>query len=120
MDEIFEKKKANFECVKCGNCCEVEGEVFLTLKEAENMARLAGMDTEEFKSKFVKKVWKQYILKMPYKGGCVFWKERKCALYEARPEQCRTFPYWDELKASHENWKEIESYCEGAKRLIKP
>lgn len=26
-------------------------------------------------------------------GACIFLKDEKCAYYEARPEQCRTFPH---------------------------
>jgi len=89
----------------------------LTLKEGEKMAESLNMPFEEFKTKYMKKIWRQFVLKMPYRGGCIFFKNRKCSIYEARPEQCRTFPYWPELKASYENWKEIEKYCEGAKKL---
>jgi Fe-S-cluster containining protein len=116
-DDNFEAKKAGFECVKCGNCCSVPGEVFLTLEEGENIAKFLNVDFEDFRKKSMKKVWRHYIFNMTYKGGCVFWKDRRCSIYEARPEQCRTFPYWDELQASHENWKEIEGYCEGAKKI---
>ena len=115
-DPIFERKKDAFECLKCGECCAIPGEVYLTLAEGEKIAKLLNMDVEEFVKKHMKKRWRQYVLNMPYRGGCVFWKDRKCMVYEARPEQCRTFPYWPELKASPENWKEIEKYCAGAKK----
>ncbi len=118
-DEIFEKKKRDFECLKCGDCCAVPGEVFLTLKEGEKMAKLLKMGFEEFKEKHMKKVWQQHMLKMPYKGGCTFWVDKNCSVYEARPEQCRTFPYWPELVKNHEDWKSIESYCAGAKKIAK-
>ncbi|MGD0566624.1 MAG: YkgJ family cysteine cluster protein [Candidatus Goldiibacteriota bacterium] len=116
-DRDFEAKKRDFECLKCGTCCAVPGEVFLTQDEGKKIAALLGMDFNAFKAKHMKKVWRQFILNMPYSGGCVFWKDKKCTVYEARPEQCRTFPYWEELKSSHENWKEIEKYCKGAMKV---
>ncbi len=115
-DEEFERKKREFQCLKCGDCCTIPGEVSLTPEEGEKIARLLAMDLMEFKRKYMKKVWRQYVFNMPYKGGCIFLRDKKCTIYEARPEQCRTFPYWDELQASHENWKEIETFCQGAKK----
>jgi predicted GIY-YIG superfamily endonuclease/Fe-S-cluster containining protein len=116
-DQIFEKKKELFECARCGNCCEVPGYVFINIKEAQIMAKALAMPYDEFYEKSVRKVGHQHVLKTPFKGGCIFWKDKKCTIYEARPSQCRTFPYWKELTSDHKEWKEIEKYCEGAKRI---
>jgi uncharacterized protein len=119
MDDslIFEKKKELFECAKCGNCCSEPGYVFLNLKEAQIMAKTLGMGYSEFEEKHMRKAGHQNVLKTPYSGGCIFWKDKKCTIYEARPSQCRTFPYWKELTADHKEWKTIEKYCEGARKI---
>ena len=116
-NQIFEKKKELFECAKCGNCCEVPGYVFLNIKEAQIIAKTIGVSYAEFEEKNMRKVGHQHVLRTPYSGGCIFWKEKRCTIYEARPSQCRTFPYWKELTGKHEDWKEIEKYCEGAKKI---
>jgi uncharacterized protein len=114
---VFERKKERFECVKCGNCCCVPGYVFLNIKEAQKIAKHMKMDYCEFEKMYIKKFQNQLALKTPVVGGCIFWKDKKCTIYELRPSQCRTFPYWKELTGSHKDWKEIEEYCEGAKKL---
>ncbi|MCE5300535.1 MAG: YkgJ family cysteine cluster protein [Spirochaetia bacterium] len=120
MDDnaVFEHKKRNFECLKCGNCCEVPGYVYLNLKEADRMAKSLNMRGDEFLKKYTKRELGHLVLKTPFKGGCIFFKEKKCTIYEVRPSQCRTFPYWKELTADHEEWKTIEKYCKGAGKLV--
>ena len=45
---------------------------------------------------------------------CVFLGEKGCTVYEARPEQCRTWPFWPE-NLKREVWaKEIVPFCPGA------
>ena len=57
---------------------------------------------------------------------CVFLKEvatkdangvagvkKICSIYQARPLQCRTWPFWDGNLASEENWKSAGKRCHG-------
>lgn len=116
-EQIFERKKELFECAKCGTCCSVPGYVFLNIKEAQIIAKLLNISYETFFEKHMRKEGHQHVLQTPYAGGCTFWKDKKCTIYEARPSQCRTFPYWKELTGEHKEWKEIEKFCHGAKRI---
>jgi Fe-S-cluster containining protein len=34
---------------------------------------------------------------------CIFWKNG-CSVYEARPLQCRTFPFWPSMLESSQSW----------------
>jgi Fe-S-cluster containining protein len=43
---------------------------------------------------------------------CVFWRDG-CTVYEARPLQCRTYPFWSELLASEEVWRKTGESCPG-------
>jgi len=45
--------------------------------------------------------------------NCIFYGEKGCTIYEARPTQCRTFPFWQANLKSHYRWKIIEEECEG-------
>ena len=43
----------------------------------------------------------------------MFLKNKKCSVYEARPTQCRTWPFWPEVMNA-KSWKtEVESFCPG-------
>ncbi len=44
---------------------------------------------------------------------CVFLEGGKCSVYPARPIQCRTYPFWEELLESEESWKAEASSCPG-------
>jgi Fe-S-cluster containining protein len=35
-------------------------------------------------------------LEVPAGGACVFLENHQCLLHDVKPEQCRTFPFWNE------------------------
>ena len=54
------------------------------------------------------------IKEIAYDEGhaCVFFdfEKKGCKIYEARPTQCRTFPFWEYFK---NNQEELEAECPG-------
>jgi hypothetical protein len=44
---------------------------------------------------------------------CVFWDQGGCAVYEDRPVQCSTFPFWSSILVSRESWLEAARDCPG-------
>jgi Fe-S-cluster containining protein len=46
---------------------------------------------------------------------CIFWKEG-CTVYQVRPLQCRTFPFWPRNLDSPEDWERVSRECPGAGR----
>lgn len=36
-----------------------------------------------------------------------------CSLYDARPTQCKSWPFWPELLESEDSWKNAKSGCPG-------
>ncbi len=51
-------------------------------------------------------------------GDCVFFdaNSRKCTVYNARPRQCRTWPFWQSNVATPEAWQETCDVCPGSGR----
>ena len=48
---------------------------------------------------------------------CVFWRDGVgCEVYEVRPVQCRTFPFWPEVLESEDSWLEYSAECPGMDR----
>ena len=39
--------------------------------------------------------------------------QKHCTVYEARPKQCKTFPWWPGNFESEEELEETKSRCEG-------
>ncbi|NOX15586.1 MAG: YkgJ family cysteine cluster protein [Epsilonproteobacteria bacterium] len=108
-------------CEKCaGNCCIGEsGYIWVTPVQMQNIANFLNLEIEKFYEKYIKKVKYKYSLKeIEYNGGfkCVFFEEkrRSCGIYPVRPEQCKTFPFWEHFKT---NINEVEDECPGIIRL---
>jgi Fe-S-cluster containining protein len=43
---------------------------------------------------------------------CIFWKDG-CTVYDARPKQCRTFPFWPSVLGSPDAWESTAASCPG-------
>jgi len=101
-------------CKECeGNCCIGEsGYIWVNPKEIENIANFLNMKKEDFINKYLIKVGYKYSIKeKPYKNGyaCIFF-EKGCKIYDVRPKQCRTFPFWEYFK---NNIDELLKECPG-------
>lgn len=104
-------------CQKCGGkCCIGEsGYIWVKKEEIKKLAKLFGLSFDEFASKFLQKIGTRFTIKeKPFEDGlaCVFFDEnsRNCSVYELRPLQCRTFPFWEHFRG---NFDELERECIG-------
>ena len=43
---------------------------------------------------------------------CILW-ENGCSLYEHRPSQCRTYPFWAWIVKDKETWDDVATECPG-------
>ena len=113
----FDEKK----CEICkGKCCTGEsGYIWINENEIKDLAKYLNLSFDEFKFKYLEKFGVRYSIKESiYKNGykCTFFDEKKlnCSIYEHRPKQCRTFPFWEYFK---KNYNELEKECIGVKQL---
>ena len=104
-----------FECTRCGACC-TGGHGFVWLDDGD-VVRIAGhldLSLDDFGRRYVRQVGGRYaLLESPKDGACVFLSGERCSIYDARPAQCRSFPFWDRLLASPERWRQAALECEG-------
>src|SRR5436190_6537528 len=94
----YAKDGLKFTCTECGDCCTgAPGYVWVNAEEIQALASQAGLAVHEFEAQFVRRVGSRKSLIEFENGDCVFFdsKARKCKVYEARPQQCRTWPFWD-------------------------
>ncbi|MFZ0565570.1 MAG: YkgJ family cysteine cluster protein [Chlamydiales bacterium] len=109
------RKGLRFQCTGCGKCCTGSpGYVWVNEKELEKIADFLQIPVKECIRRYVRRVAGRYSLtesKSTY--DCVFLKNNQCQIYEARPTQCRTFPWWPEHLESENSWEAAAKTCEG-------
>ncbi|MBI9021270.1 MAG: YkgJ family cysteine cluster protein [Verrucomicrobia bacterium] len=88
------KEEQGFICQKCGICCRWEGHVLLTGEDIHRLAAATELSEKEFIERYtiLAANRRQLSLSEHPDGRCIFLKENGCAVYDARPEQCRSFP----------------------------
>ena len=87
-------------CDTCqGACCRWGGYVWVTDDEIQAMAEMMLMDLDSFANEYVKAAYSRLSLQERLREGehhcCLLDpSSNRCLVYEARPEQCRTFLYY--------------------------
>lgn len=107
-----------FSCRRCGECCRTEpgseAYVYLSGDDIRRLAAALGISEERFRNEWTEVRRGQRILRDPDKD-CPFLRPDGCAVYEARPMQCRTWPFW-ECCLTERGWREkVLPYCPGAR-----
>lgn len=100
-------------CQACrGECCRWGGYVWVTEDDIQAMADVMKMDLEAFANQYVKAAYGRLSLQERLREGeyhcCLFDPfNNHCLVYSARPEQCRTFPFWDQYRKDYQLLLEI-------------
>ena len=107
----------------CGNCCTgPEGYVHFTDDDARAIAGRLGITVEQFMKGYTKDTVVGRSLaerRTPYGLDCIFLDREKvpgkavCGIYEDRPMQCRTWPFWKDIVASRPSWERAKRTCPG-------
>lgn len=85
----------DFNCTGCGTCCRWTGSVLLTSRDIATMAGWLGLSEQEFIDRHTRLAPNRIQLALVDQtdGSCSFLEGNRCGIYEARPEQCRSFPF---------------------------
>ena len=106
-----------FECSQCGDCCSgAPGYVWVDQEEVQAMADEMDMHIDAFEGKFIRKIGKDKSLIEYPDGDCIMLdpRTRKCLVYNGRPTQCRTWPFWNSNLMKKKDWKETCEVCPGS------
>jgi len=103
-------------CATCeGNCCIGEsGYIWITMQEIDALSKHLNISVQECFDKYLLKYGYKFSIKekkiSDNNYACVFFDldKKQCSIYEARPTQCRTFPFWEHFK---ENIDEVVQEC---------
>jgi Fe-S-cluster containining protein len=115
----FYARGLRFSCARCSECCRIDPG-FVFLREGDLSALVPALKTKyaEFIQRYCR--WtpdvdgkERLSLKEKANYDCILWSNG-CACYEARPLQCRTYPFWPSMLASRKTWEAMS--CPGMGR----
>jgi Fe-S-cluster containining protein len=119
MSDVWYQTGLSFQCTGCGNCCSgpQTGFVWVSDQEIAAIAEKMNMadDIDRFERQFVRTIGNRKSLVEYSDGDCIFLDPtlRRCSVYEARPMQCRTWPFWSENLKSPSHWGQAAKSCPG-------
>jgi len=109
-------------CDACGGrCCTGEaGHVWVTEEEIMAISNALALDVGTFSKDYLVRINNRISLKeLRIKGKleCVLLdsQNKRCAVYSVRPEQCKTYPFWDCFK---KNEKAAMRECPGVRPMV--
>ncbi len=127
MNEIIKQDgfTYGFEAKACdtceGNCCIGEsGYIWISKNEREALAKHLNIELEDLLHNYLRRVGYNYSInerKLSEDNyACIFFdlEKKQCSVYEARPKQCRTFPFWDYFK---NRVNEVKEECPAIKDI---
>jgi uncharacterized protein len=115
VSKAFWKDGIRFECQGSGQCCVARngyGYVYLNIEDRRRFAKHFKISTGAFTRKYCKKTNGWFHLS-DFKGACQFLDGKRCTTYEARPNQCRTWPFWPEVMNAKTWNREVAAFCPG-------
>lgn len=112
-----------FSCTQCGNCCSgPEGYVLVSDDEARSLAARLSLSVQEFIDRYTRITpeGRSLVERLGAQGlDCVFLDRESipgkatCSVYEDRPKQCRTWPFWESVIRSRAHWENSKRTCPG-------
>ena len=121
----FYAQGLRFSCTRCSTCCRFEpGFVFLSNKDVSVLETALKLGHDEFMALYCR--WipgedgkSRLSLKESANYDCIFWaNETGCRVYEARPLQCVTFPFWPTVLYNADSWEMTARGCPGMNQGI--
>jgi Fe-S-cluster containining protein len=103
---------------ECRYCCGVEpGYVFLTPDDIDRLVTFLHLDIASFLQQYCRKVpmgsFHYISLIETAQHDCIFLGEHGCTVYEGRPIQCATYPFWNTVLENRQTWEQEATWCPG-------
>ena len=116
-----------FDCTSCGKCCQTQGTVWMSPNDVSAAAALLRLSKETFITSYASHTVQQHddtynddnhyhnnnnytwvrLANHPQNDHCVFLTpDNQCQIYNARPTQCSTYPFWTDILASKSTWND--------------
>ncbi len=119
MMPCFYDDGLQFSCTRCSACCRFSsGYVFLSKNDIMRASAHLGISEEEFLTQYCRQVDLGHEIRVSLTEkenfDCIFWSQEKdgCSIYEGRPLQCQSYPFWPQL-LNEKAWQAEKQHCPG-------
>ncbi len=105
-----------FQCQGSGKCCVSRGSygyVYVTLDDRKRLAKFFQLPVQTFTKKYCDRDSNGFWKLNEFRAECQFLRGKSCDVYEARPTQCKTWPFWPENMSAKAWSKEVAKFCPG-------
>jgi hypothetical protein len=122
MADEFYAEGVRFSCTRCSACCRGEpGYVFLARGDIARLLARLGLDFKSFFHDYCSLVDEGNGMALSLRevkrengsNDCVLWGAEGCKVYEDRPIQCSTYPFWSSIMESRASWQREARACPG-------
>jgi Fe-S-cluster containining protein len=113
---VWYREGLRFSCTRCGTCCSSgPGTVRVTDAEIQAIAAQLELTVAQFRGLYTRDVGDNDLsLREKLDYDCIFWDATNgCTVYEVRPRQCRTWPFWHANISSSSHWSAAARDCPG-------
>src|SRR5262245_51283975 len=116
MSEPWYADGLRFTCTRCGDCCTGEpGAVWVNDEELRAIAERLGEPVGEVTARLTRLIGRRRTLREKADGDCVFYdRAAGCTIYDIRPRQCRTWPFWESNVETPAAWQRTCAKCPGS------
>lgn len=99
-------------------CCRFDtGYVFLSDADLRRLASGLGESVQMVAETRCRRVQLGFVSRLSLReqpnNDCIFWIDGECSVYEYRPLQCRSYPFWPAHLGARSEWDELERECPG-------
>ncbi|WP_372364490.1 YkgJ family cysteine cluster protein [Candidatus Uabimicrobium sp. HlEnr_7] len=119
MESKWYEEGLKFSCKQCGNCCSGQpGYVWVSPQEIESIENhLQDNDIPHY-SRYLRRIGQRFSLVERDNGDCIFLRRGEdglalCAINKVKPQQCKAWPFWNDLLENKKSWDEEASKCPG-------
>lgn len=107
-----------FQCTGCGQCCTGDPEqhyVEVSREEQRRIYQHLQLGARRFRQEYIEITEDgSEGIRLLDSGHCPFLQDdNRCSIYNVRPNQCLTYPFWPELLGNGASWEQEKSRCEG-------
>ena len=116
VESSLDGDQFRFGCTGCGKCCEGPGVIYFTADDLKNIQNELKLNEEEWRilrSRLVQREKNNLYLHQT-DTACIFLtKDGLCSIYNVRPLQCRTYPFWTSVFESRASYQSFKEFCPG-------